>query len=111
VEMPRAVARGVGAAAGVVVGEARGDVVRKADVVARLGIGAVQNVDESLVFGHSKAKARSMPKRWNAERPETTNTRHTDGSFCDPTGVIACGIRDVVLIERSHPRTEGIGEG
>ena len=46
--------RGVRAAAGVMVGEAGGYVVRMADTVVGCWIGTLQNVDESLVFGHPK---------------------------------------------------------
>ena len=83
VELPWAVARRVGAAAGVVVGEARGDIRGEADVVARLGSGTLQYVDESLVFRHPHVKATSVPTCWITERAETTNTHHTDGSLCD----------------------------
>jgi hypothetical protein len=48
VELPRAVARGVGTAAGVVVGEAGGDIGRKADVwPIRLALTA-QDIDGAL---------------------------------------------------------------
>ena len=49
------------AAAGVVVGEAGVDVRSEADVVVRPGIDTLQNVDESLVFGHPQVKATSVP--------------------------------------------------
>ena len=52
VELPWTVARGVRAAARVVLGEARGDVVGETDVIVSSGTGALQNVDDSLAFGH-----------------------------------------------------------
>jgi hypothetical protein len=52
VQPPGTVARGVGAATGVVVGAAGADVRGEANVVVGFGIGTLQNVDESLVFGH-----------------------------------------------------------
>jgi hypothetical protein len=76
----------VGAAAGVVVGEAREDIGRKADVVVRRGSGTLQNVDESLAFAHPLSKATSVPTCWNTEHAETTNTHHTDGRLCDLSG-------------------------
>ena len=42
----------------------RRDVVGEADVIVNFGRGALQNVDESLVFGHPNAKATSVPTRW-----------------------------------------------
>ena len=75
VEVPRAVPRGVRAAAGVVVGESGVDVRGETDVEVSLRIGTLENVDESLVFGHPKAKARSAPDHWNAERAVTMGTR------------------------------------
>jgi hypothetical protein len=86
VNLPGAVARGVRAAAGVVVGEAGGDVVRDADVVVGFGMGTFQNVNESLVFGHPKAKATAVPTRWHAERAGTMKPRHTDRCFSDLSG-------------------------
>ena len=61
VELPRAVSRGVGAAARVVVGEAGANVRGEADVEMRRRIGALENVDESFVFGHARPKATAMP--------------------------------------------------
>ena len=62
VELPWTVARSVRAAAGVVVGEARGDVVGETDVIVSSGTGALQNVDDSLAFGHPVGR-RQRPYR------------------------------------------------
>ena len=61
VELPRAVARGVGTAARVVVGEAGANVRGEANVEMRRRIGALENVDESFVFGHARPEAKAMP--------------------------------------------------
>ena len=50
-------------------------------------------IDESLVFGHPKAKATSVPKRWMAVS-------------AIPVAVIACRIRDVWAAERNHACTK-----
>jgi|SRR5688500_17116216 hypothetical protein len=62
VELSRTVARSVRAAARVVIGEARGDVVGETDVVVSCGTGALQNVDDSLAFGHPVGR-RQRPYR------------------------------------------------
>ena len=49
------------AAAGVVVDKAGANVRGEADVEVGLWIGSLQNVDESLVFGHAKTKATAVP--------------------------------------------------
>jgi hypothetical protein len=54
--------------------------------VARRENGTLQNVDESLVFGHPLSKATSVPTSWNTEHAETTNTHHTDGRLFDLSG-------------------------
>ena len=59
--LPWAVARGVGTAAGVVVGEAGGDIRGVTDVEVWLRIGVLENVDESLVFRHARPEATAMP--------------------------------------------------
>ena len=61
VQLPGTVARGVGAAAGVVIGEAGGDVRGVTDVEVWLRIGVLENVDESLVFRHARPEATAMP--------------------------------------------------
>jgi hypothetical protein len=111
VKLPRAVAHGVGAAAGVVVGESGVDVRGETDVVACLGSGTLQNVDASLVFGHPLAKATSVPTCSNTEHAETTNTHHTDGSLCDLSGGEGFQNPMLVTIERNHGRTESVGDG
>jgi hypothetical protein len=73
----------MGAAAGIVIGKASRHVMGEADVVVRSAIGVRQNVDESLVLGHPKAKARPVPERWNAERAEMCAT--TERRSCDPS--------------------------
>jgi hypothetical protein len=64
VQLPGTVARGVRAAAGVVVGGAGGYVVGVADVVMGFGMGTRQHVDESPVVGHPKREGNV-----DAERP------------------------------------------
>ena len=60
-KMPGAVARGVRAAAVVVVGETGANVRGETDVVVVSWIGSLQNIDKSLVFEHPKAKATAVP--------------------------------------------------
>ena len=57
VELPGTMTRGVWAAAGVVVIEAGEDIRRQADIEVRLGVGTLENVDESPVFRHTRRKA------------------------------------------------------
>ena len=43
-----------------------------------------------------------MPKRWNVERAETTNTHHTDRSFCQRESLLdlrCCDYRAESLLE------------
>ena len=54
--------RGVWAPAGVVVIEEGEDVRRQPDIEVRLGVGTLENVDESPVFRHTRRKATQMPK-------------------------------------------------
>jgi Recombinase len=54
VKLPRAVARNVGAAAGVVIGEAGVDVRSVTDVEVWLRIGTLENVNESPVLRHTR---------------------------------------------------------
>ncbi len=60
---PGAVARGVRAAASIVVGETGENVRGETDVVVVSCIGSPQNMDKSLVFGHPKANATPVPER------------------------------------------------
>ena len=55
-------AGGLHAAAVVVIGEAGGDVRRQADIEVRLGVGTLENVNESPVSRHTRRKATRMPK-------------------------------------------------
>jgi hypothetical protein len=63
VKVPGAVARGVRAAAGVVVDKACANVRGEADVEVWLEIGSLENVDESLVFRHARRKATETGNR------------------------------------------------
>jgi hypothetical protein len=58
VKPPGAVTRGVGAPAGVVVGEARRDVGGATDVEVWPRIGILENVDEPLLFRHARREQR-----------------------------------------------------
>ena len=83
VELPWAVARGVGAAAGVVVGEAGADVRGVTDVEVWLRIGTLENVDESLVFRHARPEATAMPTADVSKLTECAPWPRDDRSFCD----------------------------
>lgn len=110
-QFPRTIAGGMRTAAGVVVDETGTSVGGEADVVMGLRIAALQNVDESLVFRHPKAKATAMPDRRNAKRAQTMETRHSDGRFIAiRVALIACRICTAQHAERtSHSKASEDG--
>jgi len=81
--LPWAVARGVGTAAGVVVGEAGGDIRGVTDVEVWLRIGVLENVDESLVFRHARPEATAMPIAEVSKLTGCALWARDDRSFCD----------------------------
>jgi hypothetical protein len=83
VKLPRAVTRSVGAAAGVVVGEAGGDVRRSTDVEVWFRIGILEDVDESLVLRHARPEATAMPNADVSKLTECVPWPCEDRSFCD----------------------------
>jgi hypothetical protein len=93
VTLPGAVARGVGAAAGVVVGEASGDIGREADVEVAFTSGTLENVHDPLVFGHPSREATRMPETL---RPEEA-VRYAMSAVTAAVSAMS-GRRDVVWI-------------
>ena len=98
--MPRSVTRGVGAAAGVVIGEAGADVGREAHVVARLGSGTLQDVNESLISGHPRSEGNvgaETLERETRRRNESAPSRMAISAV--RLAVIAGRIRDAVALD------------
>ena len=118
VQLPGTVPRSVGAAAGIVIGEAGADVRGVTDVERWLRISTLENVDESVGFGHARPEATPMPiadtskhaacARWPSEGSQFLRLGHRNMVEDSRSGVVRVLTRQPIGSSRDQciPRAQ-----